>query len=131
MVENKVDVPTAKTPEELENEQIAAFKDRFDKMVQELMFTKGMSRRKATRFLEKKARIGHRKIVKEGRLRQEKLRKEGKLVDTSDIAAKLDAEFEKELEAAGLSKDDLDPMVPAEQWPEQGSEKYEPPTRDF
>jgi len=131
MNEPPVEVPNALTPEEAEKEQMVAFQERFDNMVQDLIVTRRWSKRKATRYLESKARQANKKFLKEGRKRQQKLREEGKLVDTADLSAKLDAEFEQELEAAGLTKADLDPMVPAEDWPHEPAEGYKPPTSDF
>lgn len=125
-----INVPDSISDEEAEKKALAQFAERFDQMVQDLMFSKGWTKRKATRYLEKKARIANKKFIKEGAKRRAKMEREGTLVDTADLAEKLDAEFEKDLAEAGLTKADLDPMVPADEWPEE-KKKYSPPTRDF
>ena len=125
-----INVPEAISDEEAEKKALAQFSERFDQMVKDLQFSKGWTKRRATRYLEKKARIANKKFIKEGAKRRAQMEKDGTLIDTADLAEKLDAEFEKELEAAGMTKADLDPMVPADEWPEE-KKKYTPPTRDF
>jgi len=98
---------------------------RFNELL-EKMVAEGWPRRKAKRYLTAEADRRLKKFIAEGRKRQDKLREEGKLIDTSDIAEILDAQFEVDLAEHGLTKDDLDTLDH-----EPAQDFYKPPTNDF
>jgi len=72
---------------------------RYNALVEQFVLNKGWSRRKARRYLDAFAKRENARIIKEGKARQDKLRAEGKLIDTSEDRARLEAEFQAQLEA--------------------------------
>lgn len=109
--------PSEQTPEE-----------RYDNMVAQVMADQHCSRRQARRYVDKLARKAHEDFMREAKARRAKLEAEGKLIDTSDLKDQLEAEFEAELAAEGLTKEDLEKLQ------EEGRDfevDYKPITKEF